>query len=302
MEIQKKDILFVVAGKGVFYTGASSEGFKIYNPYVQHNMFERILRELCFKSSILPNMWFNKKVIQESPRYVVVIDPLITKKYLKWLHVLFPHAQLNFVYANIVGHAKHLYPKDIPPYYRIWTYNEVDSKKYGIRLYHTNPYFRSFIREKKEPEYDVIYVGADKGRGDYLVALEKEFNRMGLKTKFIITADSKLAKKKAYYHHPVPYTYILDLLSKSKAVLNVPIGDLRGITMRDLESIFFNIKLITTSQYIKCTDFYNPHNIFILNEENVAEIRQFMSIPLKPVPDIIKKRYTIESYLREILS
>jgi hypothetical protein len=47
----------------------------------------------------------------------------------------FPSAQINYIYANMIGKARHIFPNKIPDTIRVWTYEIHDSKKYKINLY-----------------------------------------------------------------------------------------------------------------------------------------------------------------------
>ena len=161
--------LFILAGSFA-RDGFVSEGYKVYSPYVEHNVFERVLREICFKSPLLPKrVWYNKSICKQSPDYIIVSDPLITSDFLRWIQELFPHAQLNYTYGNLVGHAKHLQPSMIPRGWRAWTFDGRDSAKYGLRLYQSFYLYKKFVKPKEELKYDVLYVGRDKGRGEYLI-------------------------------------------------------------------------------------------------------------------------------------
>lgn len=175
MTLNKSEILHITPAKGLFLDGPRKEGYKVCHPYVEHNLFERILREICFRFSFLPHkIWFNKAIMKVDAKYILVSDPLITEDFLKWIQSVFPHAQLNYLYGNMVGKANHILPQKIPQGWRVWTYDDYDSQKYGLRLFHENGYFESYVRAKEEPIYDVIFVGCDKGRGEYLLELEKK--------------------------------------------------------------------------------------------------------------------------------
>lgn len=301
--INKEEVLLLTEERGFFYYAPQGEGYKIFNAYIQHNLLERFLREIFFKSSFLPHkIWYNKKIKKEKAKYILVSDPLITKEYLIWLHDIFPNAQLNFTYGNMVGRASHILPDQIPSYYRIWTYDEYDSKTYGLKLSKVSSYFNNYIKPKEKTEYDVLYVGADKGRGEYLLQLETKMREMGLRTKFVITAVRRTDKKKAYYQKRLDYLEIIDLIVKSKAILNVALENQKGITVRDMESLFFDVKLLTTNSYIKQTDIYHPNNVFLIDGLNLDGLKEFIELPHVPISDEIKHGHTYDRYIEEIIT
>lgn len=301
--INKDEIILITPERGFLYHGPKSEGYKIYAPFRDRNIFERILREICFRCPLLPRkIWYNKEFLGNQAKYIIVSDTLVTREYLEWLHKKFPSAQLNFTYGNMVGKSRHLLPDQIPSYYRIWTYDGYDSEKYRLRLVSSGAYYKSFVIPKQQTEYDVIYVGADKGRGEYILELERKMNSLGLKTKFVIVANGRLSKRKSYYKKFMPYDEIVNLISRSKSVLNVALENQKGITIRDMESMFFDVKLLTTNKNIVNTDIYHPNNVYVIDGLNIDNLQEFMALPHTPLSDDIKNRYTFDNYIEEIIS
>ena len=202
----------------------------------------------------------------------------------------------------MIGKAKHIMPNEIPPYYRQWTYDNYDSQKYGIRQYKTDSYMKSYLKAKEDIVYDVLFVGKDKGRGNYLIELESKMRSMGLRTKFIIAPDGRLARKKNYYQKPIPYEEIVNLIVKSKSILNVALDNQQGITVRDMESVFFDVKLLTTNKYIKNSEFYNPNNVYILEGTKIDDLPTFLNRPLIPIPNEVKEKHTFDHFIEELTS
>ena len=295
--------LFIIPGKGFSHEGVASEGYKSIRPYVEPNILFRIFREICFRCKFLPHkIWFNK-VIKERPySYIIVHDPLITREFLDWVKSNQPHAQLNYIYTNMVGKSRHLFPDEIPDSWRIWTYDDHDGECYGLRVFHENAYFKSFVKQRGDVEYDVLFVGRDKGRGEYLLQLEKRLNELNLKTKFIITADGRLSRRKAYYQKEISYKDLINLIVKSRAILNISMPNQKGITMRDLESIFLGVKLITTNKNIINTDIYNPDNVYIINDSNIDDLPDFLNKEYVPTPQETLMNHSFSHFLDIITS
>lgn len=301
MSWNKSNLIFITTDLKLEYEGWTREGFKVLSPYKDVNLLFRIIREVYFRIPFLSQViWYNKSILKFQPKFLIISDPLITSKYLKWLHRKFPYAQINFCYNNMVGKARHIKPSEIPAYIRIWTYDSHDSKAYSIRLRHIFPYHSCYIKPKKQAKYDVLFVGKDKGRSEFLLALEKDLISLGLRTKFIITADGRFSRKKAFHQKTITYSEITELVSESKAVLNISMENQEGITMRDLESFFNNIKLITTNKNIINTDFYIPGNVFIFGEDDINNVADFIRMDPMPVTKEFYRKHSIENYLDEI--
>lgn len=295
----KQNVIFITARRGYITEGLCVDGFDVIHPYKDKTLVGRIIREICFRIGIPERVWYTK--INNDIENIIVQDPLITRKYLEWLKKIQPKSKIHFMYGNMVGNAKHIMPNCIPEGIAKWTYDMNDSKKYDILLHSSGGYSTSYIGNKKPALYDVFYVGADKGRGEYICELEKKMNMLGLKTKFIITADGKLSRKKSYYSKPIPYSKVIEYNNSSKSILNIVMPNQIGATMRDFESIFNSIKLITTNQRIKDYDFYREENVFILGERNLSELLDFLNLPFQPIDEKILKKYTIPTLVDEIV-
>ncbi len=298
--VMEQRVVFISARKGYATKGLRAEGFDVVYPYRDKTLFGRVIREIWFRSGLPERVWYTK--IKRGIDNIIVQDPLITKKYLEWLKKTQPKSKIHFLYGNMVGNAKHVTPNCIPEGITKWTFDMNDSKKYGIMLHSSGGYSTSYIGSKKAILYDVFYVGTDKGRGGYVCELEKQINMLGLKTKFIITANGKLSKKKGYYSKPIPYSEVIEYDNASKSILNIVMPNQIGATMRDFESIFNSVKLITTNQSIKDYDFYKEENVFILGERNLSELPDFLNSPFQPIEEKILKKYTIPALVEEIVT
>lgn len=299
----KKRILYITSGQGYVFDGPAAEGYNTMHPYKPADaLMLRLLREICFRIPLLPKtVWFNKCIFQYNPDYIIITDSLTTRKYLIWLKKNFPKSQINFVYSNLIGKARHIMPWMIPSGVRIWTFDENDGEKYKIRVYKNSPYPQCYVKPHGETLYDIFYIGADKGRGDYIMSLEKKLKELGLKTKFIITSDGKYSRRKPYYQERISYDQLTTYLSQSRAVLNVALDGQYGITMRDKDALFFNIKLITTNIHIKEKDLYTENNVLILSDNNYKTIPCFLKRPIDNL-DSIKEKYTYNRFIEEVVS
>lgn len=297
-----ENLVFVAAG-GYGREDFEAENIEVLRPYKGNSIIFRLFREVCFRVKWMPKkIWYDKKIIERNPRYINIYDPLITIDYLEWICSNFPDTQINYIYDNMVGKAKNLLPKDVPKDIRIWTYDDYDSKKYGIRLFDAYWIPPRYFRKKEKTKWDVFFVGRDKGRGEWLCDIEKKLNKMGISTNFIITKNGFLSRRKKYYKKKIPYGKVLENDSYCKAILNVGMPNQRGVTLRDIEAVAMNLKLITTNTYVVNKDFYNKNNIFILTEENLADLPDFLNRPTDRLSDILKEKHTLAVMLDEITS
>ncbi|SNR49479.1 hypothetical protein [Flavobacterium sp. ov086] len=87
----------------------------------------------------------------------------------------------------------------------------------------------------------------------------------------------------------------------SKVVLDIAHPFQTGLTMRTIELVGAQRKIITTNQDIKAYDFYNPNNIFIIDRNDPVLEKSFFQSEYIPVPSEIRSSYSIEHWLKRMI-
>lgn len=95
---------------------------------------------------------------------------------------------------------------------------------------------------------------------------------------------------------------IASTIEQTKIVLDIQHPKQTGLTMRTIEMLGMNKKLITTNTSIKDYDFYNPNNISIIDRNNVCIDDHFLESPYEPLDDALYKKYSLQSWIFEVLS
>lgn len=301
----RQDVLFIHAG----YTAKTEltddpQQFAGMPPYRNKNLFTRILREIWFRAKLpFKEIWYNKEVENFSGKHLIVYDPQITREYLQWLQA-HNKWQIHYYYGNKVGRARHITPDKIPQGIPVWTYDNKDCRDYGLNYCTKAGGNPACFYEKQEPEYDVLYVGKDKGRGAFIFRLEKMLQDAGLKTFFRVVPETRFEKNKdPRYGEPIPYDEICKLIARSRAILNVALPGQEGHTIRDTEAIWNNVKLITTNQKTAQRAYYNPANILVVSEETVSaqQIIDFLNTPFEDYPEAVQQDCTQVAWVKEII-
>jgi hypothetical protein len=101
--------------------------------------------------------------------------------------------------------------------------------------------------------------------------------------------------------HKISYFENIEQVKRSDIILEIGQIGQAGVTLRAIEAILFNKKLITTNQSIKKYDFYSPEQIFILNNENSDNIENFLKLDFSPVSLDILYQYSADAMLDTIL-
>lgn len=181
-----------------------------------------------------------------------------------------------------------------------WSFDIRDCEKYNM-TFNTQYYFKSFCLPQSPLESDVYFLGSDGGRKEMLLATEKELSGLGIKTDFnILVAQNKEAHASCITRK-LSYTENLEHIAKSKAILEILREGQSGQTLRPLEALFFQRKLITNDSLIKEKEYYHPDNIFVLGEQDIEELPSFLERAYQPMPQELMDKYDCEQWLERML-
>lgn len=232
---------------------------------------------------------------------IIVFDSVARPSLIKWIK---KHAKCRLIlwWWNVPTNEKTLlfYKK----YCECVCFDEKKAKEKGMRFVQQF-YIPNYNINSVEIEYDVIYVGYDKQRYKIIQNLAAKFSKLNLLFDFNLIRNNvsdytdELGIK--IRGIPIEYTEIIGLIQKSKAILELNLSVQEGITLRALESLFYEKKLITNNSHIKKFDFYCRENIFILGEDNLNDLNLFLKTKYKKLDNSVKVDYMYDHWLESIL-
>ena len=94
----------------------------------------------------------------------------------------------------------------------------------------------------------------------------------------------------------------LSLIERSQILVDVHHPGQTGLTMRTIECLGANRKLITTNSDVKNYDFYNSENILIVDRLAPLILDSFINTGFRPVDADICAKYSLRKWLAEIFS
>lgn len=299
--LNRKDILFILPRHAFEYQQIEKAGFRVIEPYTGNKVLFRIFREVCFRCNLsIKLIWYNSKVNIDA-KIIIVYEPLMIPDFIRWLHMKNPKSRIILAYVNPV--KGNIDPKALPDdWCEKVSCDPEDCTKYGLRLVQGG-YFRHYKVNYKQPIYDVFFIGRDKNnRAKRLFQLKEEFEHLGLRTNFYITADRSYKRfNKSFYKPLISYDKVLEMLGETRSILHLVDGGQTGVTYRVFESLFHGIKLITDNDKLIEYDFYHPDNIFILGKDDLSTLPAFLEQPYKKINESILKKYDFEASISLML-
>jgi hypothetical protein len=238
-----------------------------------------------------------KSKLNEISQIIIVAHP-DSVGVIKYLNQYFPNIYIHVWYNNPV---KHEISPDIFKKLncKVWSFDKKDCESFG--LFYNNQYVDIFKFKKIEQnskKYDVVFVGKDKGRLEYLLSLRKIFEENNLITYFYIV-DSNDYNGEYEFQEKISYSEVINLENNAKAILEINQKGQSGSSLRALEALIMRIKLITNNQNVKEELYYNKKNIFILGEDNLDELSTFLSSSFNSIPNSIINHYIFEGWIKK---
>lgn len=183
--------------------------------------------------------------------------------------------------------------------FEFYCYDYGDCAKYGLK-FNTIMYDCTLTIKKEEKISDTLFLGFMKDRKEKMLKLYTALNEVNLIPRFVIVGteenkDLPFEFSKSY----IGYYDYLKMLSKSKSILDIAQSGQTGYSMRVMEAIFFNKKLITTNKAVRDAFFYDPSKILIIDLENInsQELATFFNKEYLPYTQETREYYSFEKWL-----
>lgn len=147
-----------------------------------------------------------------------------------------------------------------------------------------------------------FFLGRDKGRIGQITALAQRLQQAGCDTDFTVVRDSTSQGSSPYYRDgEFDYTHSLACTQASDVVMDIVQQGQTGWTLRILEALYLNKKVITNNLHLRDAVFYNPARFFIIGHHEWAQLDAFLSATPAPVERAALYAYSPDSMLQTLL-
>lgn len=168
-----------------------------------------------------------------------------------------------------------------------------------------------------EYKYDISFLGTiHSDRYAVIKQVQKIADEKGLSCFWFLYLQSKFiykfykltkkefrgTKENTFSFEKMSSSDIAKVVDESRIILDVQHPKQTGLTMRTIEMIGMNKKIITTNTSIKKYDFYNSNNVAVVDRENIHIPDGFIETPYLPLKPEIYEKYSLESWILEVLS
>ena len=186
---------------------------------------------------------------------------------------------------------------------KCFSFDENTCRKFNM-IYHNQFYISQIDKIKtkninnNDCKYDAIFIGTDKGRLEYLNQVGEMFSKININYNFLVY---KQTKKKSlnikFTNKMLTYQTVIKLVMESRCIVELCNKNQTGLTLRTLEALFYNKKIITNNKNIINYNFYNKDRVFILGIDDPSRLVKFIKKELSAVDIEILNQYTFEKWL-----
>ena len=161
----------------------------------------------------------------------------------------------------------------------VFSYSIFDSKNYKL-LYNPTFFIDFPLDLNQQAKYDGVFIGRNKGR---LNKIEKVFALLDNPYFYVVKDGLERSEVLSLKTHNMDYSEYLQILARSKSVIEILYADNADYTLRTMEALFYQKKLITNNRLIVNAEFYNKNNIHVLNDQtSKQDIQNFLGLPFIP--------------------
>ena len=280
-------LILKLNNKAVFMKYLKYKNFqRVYHVFKKYTLPLRLIIKMKLDWIFFSN-W--KKELKKYKQFII-FDAVFSESITKYIKSKNKDSKIIYYYWNVIGNDNNmpLFDKNID---EIWTFDKDDSIKYNLKW---NPQFYTNKIELKDGNIrsDLVFLGRNKGREEEINKVDKLFKNYNLETNLIIiNKETDL----------ISYDDYLKYVSESKAILDILAKGQNGLTLRCMESLFLEKKLITNNSDIKNYNFYNKNNIFILGEDDPDKLVSFLNSDYVKIENKIRYYYDYEEWLRRMM-
>ncbi len=177
----------------------------------------------------------------------------------------------------------------------IYHFDFLEAREIGLK-HNSSFYSKNMVMPKVEVTSDLFFGGTNHGRKEQAERYKQEFEKRGLKPDYFILPLK--GNEQAGY---LSYTEYLERTAHSRGILELVREGQRGVTLRTFESLYFKKKLVTDNEAVRYYQFYDPQNIFLLQERSLDELSDFLAAPYHTIDPIILEFFDAKEWAKRFL-
>lgn len=263
--------------------------YNIYPVYQVKRPYKFFFEKIASKYSLLRLPFLGEwKLLIKNYSHIVIFDTGYSREVTQFIKKNNKTCVINLFFFNKIEtqyQRNMLHDKNVDYF---WSFDHGDVKKYSLH-YNSTFFIEGLFETTNKCNYDITFLARAKNRKEEIMKVEQECNRLGLKTNFHVISNEK---------DYINYFDYCKMVSCSRAILDITKKGQEGLSLRFMEALFGNKKIITNNSNITHYDFYKSQNVFVLGVDNIEDMPEFIKSPVLIVSDKIKFCYKFDNWLK----
>lgn len=152
------------------------------------------------------------------------------------------------------------------------------------------------------PHRRCYFIGKDKGRFAVITALAEQLHKHDCDLNFQIVRDNTSEEISPLYRDKeITYEQNLANARETDCIVDITQDAQTGWTLRVIEALYLNKKLITNNISLLQSDVYSSHRVFIIGHDSWDRFSNFLEAELQPLRDDILYRYSPDYMIEKII-
>jgi len=301
-----KNIVKALESQGNVVNHIDFHQFKYKYPNLIYRVYNFLLKTFFNKN--LKTIFFGKKIIEKLNEIKEQQDIIVTIKgdFIDPKSILEfkKYGKKSIAYFNDNAQRCPKIIRVIPYFDDVFSFEKKDCKKYNL-YFATNWIYNDSNNENIESNYkfQVFNISSRDKRISIFKKLAREFKLKNINYKIIIYNKKYKGQNSdiEYITKHIALDKVNEFINHSQVLLDINRKGQDGLTFRIFESLGLHKKLITNNKDIVNYDFYNPNNIFIIDENNPKISLDFFEKKYEEIPPHIFNKYTISGWIENVI-
>ena len=286
---------------------------------IKFNLLEKIISKIFKRYKNIKMHFYIKNIFKKIERLdflIIIFSPLLSKKTINFIRNKYNGVHIiNYLWdsiANFPSLNDILCCCDV-----VYSFDKKDCQKFNLKflpLFFPNIDFYSLC-EPSDNKYDFcsIYSLYPNKINNYnnlkKFLLSVTYNTMHFSHIFvdkkyylyykIVSKSFRKISKNEVCFYPLKREEVYKAFFQSKVIIDCPLENQSGLSIRIFEALYFNKKIITTNPHIKDYDFYDRNNILV-----IQDYKEFPNEFLETeyvYNESIKNKYSLENFINTLL-
>jgi len=285
----QKKYLILRNSKNDYFFSSIAKQYNVYSVY--SNRIEKFVynHKTCVLFKSIYSLFNWRKFRQLD--FVIFFDYGYNHEAVEYIKHHNPNCKICVFFFNKITNNKHFEILEDKLIDEKWSFDPLDCQKYNLKFNTPMYVLPKIIDDNNSICRDILFVGAPKQRIDDLNRLKEECDKESLTSLFLLPTNQK---------EYIKYMDYIKLVMESICIVDITNPGQKGLSLRFMEALFYQKKIITNNLDVINYNFYNSSNIYIIGIDKIS-ISDFINVPFEKYDSCLIEYYSMNSWIERFL-